>query len=735
MQLELESQASPSPDDLSPNRKFHVGGGGIATLTVTTNHNTNFSINDQENEEPSPMNWDNLNRILRDIEFELEQNDVDDFPLNLRKHQATRPLRSTSSHEKTDDSSNRHSTKNKSAKKSLSTQSQTHHGTHYTPNPNPQCMQKKSKRKEMKGILHYRHSVSKEPACNLAATESSTITTTQTQSGSGSHHPDGHRENVKKKEIRESTKDRSVVADDAAGDRMNAFEDDEDKERAVNALIKRMFEELAAEMVGDIQLVQKSEGKDAYQQDAARGIEGKKYEGKRDREITDMEARDPSESPDGDLAEVHKYEDNGGSETIDMEERDPTENSDGDLPDVMNYEDYGDRETIDMEAYLTENTDGDIIVASSECNRDENDVEEPRFTNNKISGQNDDIEHDDSKCEEELTDDNHRDDAESEERRQRSLENAVSAAAAEVERRRKEDEEIKRRQAEETERMLAEERQRKEILELVKTILHANSGNETNAYYKVLGVSPTCSIGIIKKAYRKLALKLHPDKEKYNTPKADEAFKAVSHAYDILKDEALRNEYDRTQNRSVATPTTSASMPNNGPMIPIILPNGTRITIQSKDIRFAHFNGLQGCVVNYDDSSDLYTIQIDDHCTTTKSKITALFRNVTVCLRAAKANELGVFLATLVSYYKDDRGGLYQARYNIVGGKRGSVYLRSEQFIIPNGTVVGLQCGNYGTIVDWREEIDQYTRADVSYYKVKLYNDIFTRVQMKNIRL
>ncbi|KAL7444259.1 hypothetical protein ACHAXH_008949, partial [Discostella pseudostelligera] len=85
--------------------------------------------------------------------------------------------------------------------------------------------------------------------------------------------------------------------------------------------------------------------------------------------------------------------------------------------------------------------------------------------------------------------------------------------------------------------MLADERQRKEIRELVKTILHANNGNETNAYYKVLGVSPTCSIGIIKKAYRKLALKLHPDKEKYNTPKADEAFKAISHAYDILKDE------------------------------------------------------------------------------------------------------------------------------------------------------------------------------------------------------
>ncbi len=232
-----------------------------------------------------------------------------------------------------------------------------------------------------------------------------------------------------------------------------------------------------------------------------------------------------------------------------------------------------------------------------------------------------------------------------------------------------------------------------------------------------------------------VSCKLHPDKEKYNTPKADEAFKAVSHAYDVLKDEAMRNEYDRIHKISATSPDALARMSNNGPKIPIIIPSGSRITIQSKDIRFAHFNGLRGCVVSYDDSTDLYTIQIDDHCTTMKSKITALFRNIIVCLRAAKANELGVFVVTLVSYYKDDRGGLFQARYNGEGGKRGSVYLRSEQFIVPNGTVVGLQCGNYGTIVDWQETIDQYTRADTSYYKVRLYNDIFTRVPMKNIRL
>jgi molecular chaperone DnaJ len=63
-------------------------------------------------------------------------------------------------------------------------------------------------------------------------------------------------------------------------------------------------------------------------------------------------------------------------------------------------------------------------------------------------------------------------------------------------------------------------------------------------YYAVLGVDKSASAADIKKAYRKLAQKHHPDANPGN-PKAEEKFKEVSTAYDVLKDEKTKEEYDR----------------------------------------------------------------------------------------------------------------------------------------------------------------------------------------------
>ena len=62
--------------------------------------------------------------------------------------------------------------------------------------------------------------------------------------------------------------------------------------------------------------------------------------------------------------------------------------------------------------------------------------------------------------------------------------------------------------------------------------------------YDVLGVSTSAGADDIKKAYRKLALKWHPDKNPDNREAAEEKFKAVAQAYDILSDSAKRRQYD-----------------------------------------------------------------------------------------------------------------------------------------------------------------------------------------------
>ena len=75
-------------------------------------------------------------------------------------------------------------------------------------------------------------------------------------------------------------------------------------------------------------------------------------------------------------------------------------------------------------------------------------------------------------------------------------------------------------------------------------LIFSKKSDDENDYYKILGIKKDATDGEIKKAYRKLALKCHPDKNPNNREEAEEKFKKINEAYSVLSDKNKRRQYD-----------------------------------------------------------------------------------------------------------------------------------------------------------------------------------------------
>jgi molecular chaperone DnaJ len=82
-------------------------------------------------------------------------------------------------------------------------------------------------------------------------------------------------------------------------------------------------------------------------------------------------------------------------------------------------------------------------------------------------------------------------------------------------------------------------------------------------YYEVLGVNRDADEEAIKKAFRRLAMKHHPDRNP-NNPKAEELFKEAKEAYEILSDANKRAAYYHRYSQAGVDPRPRASMASRG---------------------------------------------------------------------------------------------------------------------------------------------------------------------------
>src|SRR5579859_4733185 len=72
-----------------------------------------------------------------------------------------------------------------------------------------------------------------------------------------------------------------------------------------------------------------------------------------------------------------------------------------------------------------------------------------------------------------------------------------------------------------------------------------NVASTKRDYYEVLGVSRTASVEEIKRSYRRLAMKYHPDRNHQNKSETEVAFKECAEAYEVLSDPEKRRRYDQ----------------------------------------------------------------------------------------------------------------------------------------------------------------------------------------------
>lgn len=126
-------------------------------------------------------------------------------------------------------------------------------------------------------------------------------------------------------------------------------------------------------------------------------------------------------------------------------------------------------------------------------------------------------------------------------------------------------------------------------------------------YYGILGVAKTASPADIKKAYKKLAQQYHPDRNP-NDPTAEEKFKQVNEAYNVLSDDNKRSRYDRGSSNRFNSDIFSTAYANHTRKQTVFVP--IKISLQesilgtTRNIQYDKNPGPCQCCTKKHDSID-----------------------------------------------------------------------------------------------------------------------------------
>ena len=193
-----------------------------------------------------------------------------------------------------------------------------------------------------------------------------------------------------------------------------------------------------------------------------------------------------------------------------------------------------------------------------------------------------------------------------------------------------------------------------------------NYNLNSNNYYEILGVKPDADQKTIKKAYHKLAIKYHPDKNTNQDKKEEyeQLFRKIHHAYKCLSNDDDRNHYNNTQNTNNFNNEFFNKTNNNSDMFNQFFKTNFSTQFETNTFSYS-FSNLDGNIdVNYNYSTytnfgDEYN-KMNNHLKKFKNQEAQFFNKKDFKLKIPNSTKVLIKSKNITGYIKDFKDNFYR---------------------------------------------------------------------------